>query len=139
MPVIKFDYFVRPSIENKKLIGIFSPIVPIRLSAQHKMYPDPINCFVDSGADFNLMPALIGENLGLNIKKGEKTTHIGIGNVGIIAYKHPVKIFVNGYSFRTFTNFSYDHKIPILGRYGFFDHFKKVTFNQKKFQLELEH
>jgi hypothetical protein len=139
MPVIKFDYFVRPSIENSKLVAIYSPTIPIRLSAQHKMYPDPINCFVDSGADFNLMPALIGEYLELNIRKGEKTTHIGIGNVGISAYKHPVKIFANSYSFKTFVNFSYDHKIPILGRYGFFDHFEKVIFNQKKLQLELQY
>lgn len=139
MPIVKYDYFVNPHIYNKKLVAIYSPIIPIKISINHKMYPNTVNSLLDSGADFNLMPAAIGEYVGLAIKKGKKVTHMGIGNVGIIAYAHPVKIFIQGYSFKTDIHFSYDHRIPLLGRYGFFKYFKKVVFNEKKLQVELEH
>lgn len=137
MPVIAYDYLPKPYLINKKLTAVYFPIVPIRLSAYHKMYPREIRCIVDSGANFNLLPADIGETLGLNIKKGRKREHIGIGNVGIIAYGHPVKLFVKGYSFKTEVDFSYDHKIPLLGRHGFFKFFKRVTFNEKELRLNL--
>lgn len=139
MPVIKYDYLARPHIEDNKLFAIYRAIISIRLSANHRMYPHVINCLVDSGADFNLMPADIGEYLGLTIKKGKKQVRMGIGNVGIIAYKHPAKIFVHGYDFKTHIDFSYDHKIPLLGRYSFFKYFKKIIFNEKELQLELEY
>lgn len=139
MSVISYDYIPIPHILNNKLIAIYSPIVSIRLSAHHKMYPYSIRCLLDSGADFNLLPADIGESLGLSIKRGNKIEHIGIGNVGIIAYSHPVKLFINAYSFKTEVHFSYDHRIPLLGRYGFFKYFKKIIFNEKSLKLDLEY
>ncbi len=139
MPVISYDYFPTPHLKNGKLIAIYTPVVALKLSANYKMYPYSIKCLVDSGADFNLFPADIGEKLGLKIKKGEKVEHIGIGNVGITAYAHPVKIFVKEYSFKSEIHFSYDHKIPLLGREGFFKYFKKVIFNQKDLKLDLKY
>src|SRR3989344_5090342 len=90
MPVITYDYLPTPHIINGRLIAIYTPMVPIRLSASHKMYPYIIDCLLDSGADFNLFPAVVGEKMGLRIKKGRKTEHIGIGNIGITAYVHSV-------------------------------------------------
>ncbi|MEK7517963.1 MAG: hypothetical protein AAB583_05405 [Patescibacteria group bacterium] len=116
MPVIKYDYLARPHIENSKLVVICRPIIAVRLSANYKMYPTVINCLVDSGADFNLMPADIGEYLGLNIKKGKKSLHREIGDIDIVAYIHPVTIFLQGYNFKTEIHFSYVHRIPLLGR-----------------------
>lgn len=139
MPIIKYDYIVSPHITNKKLIAIYSPIISIQLSSNHKIYPFPIDCLIDSGADFNLLPARIGESLGLSIKKGDKVTHMGIGSIGITAYSHPVKIYLGNYSFKTTVDFSYNHKIPLLGRYGFFRYFKKVTFHEKELRLELNY
>lgn len=139
MPVISYDYLPRPTIIDNSLTVIYFPIVPIKLSINHKLYPYTIRCLLDSGADFNLLPADIGASLGLKIKTGRKIEHIGIGNVGIVAYAHPVKIFVKGYSFKTEVHFSYDHKIPLLGRYGFFQYFKGITFNQNELKLDLEH
>lgn len=139
MPLINYDYLARPSLYKKKLIVIYRPIISIRMSANNKLFPNVINCVVDSGADFNLLPAWIGESIGLNIRKGEKITHMGIANVGIVAYSHPVKIYLDGYNFKTDIHFSYDHRIPILGRHGFFKFFKRVTFNEKDLRLELEH
>lgn len=64
---------------------------------------------------------------------------MGIGNIGITAYVHPVKIFIQAYNFKTDIHFSYDHRIPLLGRYGFFKYFKQVVFNERKLQVELEY
>lgn len=139
MSVISYDYLPRPYLVDKKLTAIYLPIVTVRLSASHKMYPYTIRSLVDSGAEFNLFPADIGEKLGLKIRNGNKREHIGIGNVGILAYTHQVKIFLEGYSFKTKVDFSYDHKIPLLGRYGFFQYFKKVVFNEQALRLNLEH
>jgi len=139
MPIIKYDYFPTPLVANKKLIAFYYPIVSIQLSGNHRIYFQPIKCVVDSGADFNLLPANIGEDLGFNIKKGEKVTHTGIGNITLVAYKHTVTLYLEGYKFKTDVHFSYDHKIPILGRDGFFKYFKKVTFNEKELRLELEY
>ena len=138
MPIIKFDYIPYPYLQAKnKLVAVYRPVIQITISANHKVYPNTISCLVDSGADFNLFPATIGESLGLKIKTGEKVTHMGIANVGIAAYKHPVKIYIKEYSFKTDIDFSYDHKIPILGRHGFFDHFQSIKSNEKLLRLEL--
>lgn len=139
MSVITYDYLPTPHIINDKLIAVYTPVVPVRLSANHKIYPYIIDCLLDSGADFNLLPAVVGEKMGLKIKKGRKTEHIGIGNIGITAYVHSVKLFVKNYSFKTEMHFSYDHRIPLLGRDGFFKYFKKITFDQEDLKLNLEY
>lgn len=94
---------------------------------------------IDSGADFNLFPADIADSLGITVRKGEKFEHMGIGNVGITAYSHKVKLFLDGYNFTTEAHFSYDHKIPLLGRIGFFKYFKTVTFNENDKKLQLKY
>lgn len=139
MPVLKCDYFVNPYIYNKKLVALYSPIVSIQVSANRIIYPNEVDCFLDSGSDFNLMPADIAEKMKINVKKGERITHMGIGNVGIIAYSHPVNLHLERYKIRTNVHFSSDHKIPLLGRHGFFKYFKRVIFNEKGLQLELEY
>lgn len=137
MSVASYDYFPRPYLVKGKLHAIYVPLIDIRLSINHKIYPHGIRCLLDSGADFNLFPADIGEKLGVKIKKGTKREHMGIGNVGIVAYTCPVKLFVGNYNFNTEADFSYDHKIPILGRNGFFKYFKTVTFNEDALQVDL--
>jgi hypothetical protein len=139
MPLINFDFILYPYIDNKKIIGIYRPVIPVSISAKQKIYPHIVNCLVDSGADYNLFPAAIGENLGLQVKAGEKFTHTGIANVNIDAYKHKVILFIGGYKITTDVHFSYNHKIPLLGRDGFFKFFKTVTFNEEKLQLKLKY
>ncbi|QQG40829.1 MAG: hypothetical protein HYV37_00710 [Candidatus Levyibacteriota bacterium] len=138
MPTLNFEYLPRPYIDNNdKFHEIYKSIIPIRLSSHHRLYPHTIECLLDSGADFNLLPAHIGEKLQIKINKGLPTTHMGIGNVGITAYQHKVKMFIGTYSFETTVDFSFDHRIPILGTYGFFRFFKTIIFNQKELQTEL--
>lgn len=139
MPIIKYEYFLTPRIINKKLIATYDPIIPILLGANHKIYHSTINCFVDSGAVYNLMPASIGESLGLNIKKGEKHIHMGIGDIGIVAYSHLVILYLQSYKIKTDVHFSFDHKIPLLGRTGIFKYFKTVTFNEKELHIQFKY
>lgn len=139
MSVIKFDYIAHPYFEDGKLDAIYRPMISIKLGANHKIFAHDIKCLLDSGADFNLLPADVGLSLGLNIKKGKKVTHIGIGDVGIAAYRHSVKIYLGGYNFNTSVDFSYDHKIPLLGRYGFFKYFKSVKFDEIDLRSILEY
>ncbi len=139
MSKILYDYFVTPFISNKELVAIYYSILPIRLSSKYKIYHNSIRCIVDSGSDFNLFPAEIGEVVGISIKNGEKAAHKGIGDFKITAYRHTVTIYLEDYKFHTEVNFSYEHKVPILGRYGFFDRFKKIVFNESKLLLELHY
>lgn len=139
MPVIEIDYLIRPQIVKKKLTAIYYPSVSIRMSTQHRIYPFIIDCLLDSGADYNLFPADYAKKLGIVVENGLKTEHMGIGNVGIIAYSHPVKLFLDSYSFKTEAHFSFDQKIPLLGRNGFFNYFKTISFNEKKKNLLLEY
>lgn len=139
MPLITFDFTPYPYVSNKNLVAVYRPVIQVSLSAKSKIYPNTVSCLVDSGADFNLFPAEIGEYLNLQIKNGEKVTHTGIANVGINAYIHKVNLFVGGYKISTEVHFSYDHKIPLLGRDGFFKFFKTVTFNEEKLLLKLKY
>lgn len=40
--------------------------------------------------------------------------------------------------FQTFADFSYHQNVPLLGRCGFFDHFKKVIFDEEKEVMRFE-
>jgi hypothetical protein len=139
MSLMSFDYLPRPYLDGKKLKAIYQPIVMLRIGANHKIYPNDIECLVDSGADYNLFPADIGELLGINITKGKVREHIGIANIGIKTYTHPVNLYIRGKKLITEVDFSYDHLIPLVGREGFFRHFKQLIFNQKELRLDLEY
>jgi hypothetical protein len=139
MPVIKRDYTAFPYLDKGKYVKIHRPYVPIRLSNKRRILPYLIDCLVDSGADHNLLPAYLGEQLGIHVSQGEKLEHVGIGDMGITAYIHRVRMYVDTYGFETEVHFSYQQKIPLLGRYSFFRFFQSVTFNEQALQLELSY
>ena len=142
MSIIRFDYEARPIWvdKDKKIIdALYAPIVQIRIAAHHKMYPRILECLVDSGSDYNLLPADIADLLGIKLKKGEEVEHIGIGDIAITAYRHRAKLFIQRHSFETDIDFSRANKFQILGRYAFFRFFKKVIFDEVKKRVELEY
>lgn len=133
MPVLKYDYtpLFRLDPVSKEYFAVFVPFVPIRLSMNHRISQSIINCLFDTGADISLFPATMCTSLGVNIKKGNLTEHIGIGSVSVLAYRHKVKIFVEGYSFNTFSDFSEQQNVPLLGRITFAEHFKRICLHGK--------
>lgn len=138
----RFNYQPRLYIDpvTGKSITIYLPLIPIRLSYKHNLGKVAVDCLIDSGADINLFPADWGESVEINIKKGAKQIINGIGAIGVESYVHDIKVYLGTeISFITKANFSYSQEIPLLGRTGFFNHFKRVSFFENDRILELEH
>lgn len=141
MRIIKFNYFPRVFVNPKteKVEYLHTPLIDIRLCYKHRLNKNLVRCLLDSGADRNLFPAEWGESIGINIKKGEKITHFGIGQGNVVAYRHKVKMYVGVYHFETSADFSYQQSIPLLGREDFFKYFKQITFLEKEKVVELKY
>lgn len=141
MSLVKFDYTPEVFFNEKtrKVEYIYRPLIPIRLAHKHHFGKFPVNCLLDSGADKNLFPAQWGETVGIKIKSGKEITHYGIGNKEIGCFRHKVTLFVGTYKFETEADFSFEQSFPLLGRDGFFKHFKKIAFNENGHLIELEY
>lgn len=138
---IRFFYLpdpIRNPLTHEQIGKVYRPKIPIRLSFGHTVARFLIDCLVDSGSDINLFPAGWGEAIGINIKKGKLHPIYGIGGIQIDSYIHKVKLYIGTRSFSTNANFSYEQTTPLLGRDGFFNHFKEVHFNEKEKYVELE-
>lgn len=138
----RFKYQPRLYIDpiSGRYITIYLPLIPIRLSYKHKLGKVAVDNLIDSGADINLFPADWGESVGINIKKGKKEIVNGIGAIGVESFVHEIKIFLGSdISFLTKANFSYSQEIPLLGRNGFFTHFKRISFFENDRMVELEY
>lgn len=141
MPRFVFNYFSFPLLNPKtgRISGqIYRPFVPIKLCYKHQLSKNAFNALLDSGCDQNLFPAELGELVGIRIKKGQQKCIGGIGGIKITAYTHIVKLFLKNYDFDTVVDFSYEQQVPLLGRTGFIDCFKEVTFKGKDRVFEIE-
>lgn len=138
--ILEFTYhrYLGKDPKTNQQIEKFRPTLPIRISKGDKssFY---FQALIDSGSDRNLFPAGIAEFVGINVSKGGKREIEGIGGHVIRSYTHSVLITIwNSISFETEIDFSYDHQFPLLGRHGFFDKFKKISFREKKRTIEFK-
>ncbi|MEK7617191.1 MAG: retropepsin-like aspartic protease [Patescibacteria group bacterium] len=95
---------------------------------------------VDSGADYCMFHAKIGEMLGLDIKSGKPLTFFGTSGEPQKAYFHKVTFRVGGIEHTCEAGFSYDmEKLPygLLGQDGFFDKWI-IKFEHHKENIELK-
>jgi predicted aspartyl protease len=137
---MKFDYFKLPLPRGSDFFAksILRPIIPITILQDNNIiqYAAPI----DSGADFCIFDAEIGEYLGIDISSGARESFAGIQETGgATAFLHKVHIKVGGQDYKTSVGFSYDiakHGYGILGQKGFFDLFV-VKFDLLKETIEL--
>lgn len=132
---MKFPYVYLP-IQGKELTKGF-PIVEINLKNKDKK--QPYLCLIDSGAEYCLFDAEIGESVGLDIKRGAEIETKGVNeNAPLKSYVHPVVYELRGVEYSAEIAFTYGLSTPygILGRYGFFDYFL-VTIDEKKEEVEL--
>lgn len=85
---------------------------------------------VDSGSHFCLFHSQVGELLGLEVGKGTRDTVLGaLRSPRSEVFYHHIDMEVAGERLRILAGFSSDALQPcLLGRDGFFDHFR-VTFN----------
>ena len=118
---------------------ILKPIIPIKILKANIVLQ--YVALIDSGADFCIFDAGLGEYLGLNIKSGTEVQFGGIQSLGgAKAYIHRVTLEIGGHEFKTDIGFSYDiskNGYGILGQKGFFDLFA-VKFDLQKEDIELK-
>lgn len=140
MANLGFSYLPRPIINprTKQQEEIFTPYVPIMLSVSHGNPSPLIDALVDSGSDRNLFPMQLGQLLGINFKKINPKIIHGIGNIQIKAYTSKINIWVHNKKYATEADFSLEQQTLLLGRQGFFNLFKKVTFDERGRFLYLE-
>ena len=140
---MKFDYFKLSLKERSEFFGnfILKPIIPVDISYKGKILR--YAALIDSGADFCIFDAQIGEYLGIDICEGRQEVFGGIQERGgATAFLHNVVLNIGGWNYKTVIGFSYDiakHGFGILGQKGFFDKFiVKFDFNKKQIELKLK-
>lgn len=138
---MKFPYFKFPLATSSDFFGhsILKPIIPIGLTVGEE--PFDYAALIDSGADFCIFEAGIGEALKLDVMNGRKVNFSGIQDAGgAQAYLHEITITVGGWEYKSTVGFSYDiggDGYGILGQKGFFDIFA-VNFDYSKEEIELK-
>lgn len=138
---MKFRYFKFPLPRHSEFFGgsILKPIIPIEIAAGKKS--SRYAALIDSGADFCILDAEIGEVLGLDVRSGHLEEFGGIQEaIPAEAFLHDVMLSIGGWSYKTTVGFSYDistRGYGILGQKGFFDLFV-VTFDLPKEEIELK-
>jgi len=118
---------------------IFKPIIPIKIIKDDIVLQ--YAALIDSGADFCIFDAGLGEYLGLDVKSGAEVQFGGIQSLGgAKAYIHNITIEIGGHKFVTEIGFSYDiskNGYGILGQKGFFDK-SIVKFDLEKEEIEIK-
>jgi hypothetical protein len=140
MAGMKFGYKEFP-LSQVDVFGrkkIYRPIIPVLIEYGGKKIG--YEALLDSGADWNLFPAVLGEIIGIDIEKGKKLLFGGIGGGDFMAYFHEIALYVGGWPIKILCGFSAD--IPrksngVLGHFGFFDHFA-VRLETSKQEVELK-
>ena len=105
---------------------MFRPIIPIQLAwGDRELNANYYRALVDSGADWCLFHAEIGELLGIPIRDGERRSFVGIEGVENFAYFHWIRLIFGGMSNEIKAGFveHFRFRYGILGQGGFFDHF----------------
>lgn len=128
---MKFKY-------KKYGLDILRPVIPIEISYKGRSVNYEV--LVDSGTDFCIFDAQIGELLGINIKSGEKREVWGITGVSEYYYVHQINIKVGDWPYTIKAGF-----LPsiarmgygVVGQNGLFDIFI-VKFDLIKEEVELK-
>lgn len=98
----------------------------------------PFIALIDSGSDRNLFPSTLGEIMEMKIKSGKIRPIMGIGGKIIFAYMHEIKLYLGSECFVTRADFTYEQEVPLLGRDGFFNYFRRISLFEKEMKIELE-
>ena len=117
---------------SNQMRAIYYPWVPVRIHKDGLTTPRML-LLVDSGADFCVLTSEIGAALGIaDIQAGEPCQLRGLGRATVNSWLHDVEVEFKGQTFAARFAFT-SEALPIpgmLGRRGFFDHFKSVSFDE---------
>lgn len=89
---MQFPYKKFKLVDGTELL---KPIIPIGLLLNEKLIR--YEALIDSGADFNIFNAEIGELLGLNIRSGKKVKFSGIAGEPFEVYLNDINLEVGGW------------------------------------------
>ena len=136
MPEIRIPYYCRrvpvaPGVTQTR--AVYYPWVPVRVHRDQHATPRML-LLVDSGADFCVLRSDIGAALGItSIQSGEPCQLRGLGRATVNSWFHDAAIEFEERTFPSrFAVTSEPLPIPgMLGRQGFFDQFKSVSFDEK--------
>jgi hypothetical protein len=137
----KLDYRkfpAQPTEPFPRRTSVSRPVVPIALinGSQRVRYL----ALIDSGADYCIFHAEIGEQIGLEIESGKRLSFFGSSGQEQSAFFHEIKLEIGGHEVTCFAGFSHElQSLPygILGQVGFFDSFK-ITFDYEREKIELQ-
>jgi hypothetical protein len=119
--------------------NVFRPVIPVTIEYGGKKVA--YEALLDSGADWNLFPSIMGEIIGIDIAKGKREPFGGIGGGGFTAYFHDVTLYIGGWPIKVSCGFSPDippqQSYGVLGHFGFFDRFIVRMDNSKK-EIEIK-
>ena len=92
---MKFSYLKFPKPERFDLFGksLLRPVIPIRVGTQkHFLHYEAL---IDSGADFCIFDAEVGEAIGIDVRNGEEARFGGVqGLMSSKAYIHEVILMI---------------------------------------------
>lgn len=117
----KFPIDPANSPSSKKTYAI-RPVIPIQLDTPKGKIE--YLALIDSGADYCLFHASIGELMGIKIKSGKTLTFRGTSGAIQKAYFHRITFKISNENCTTIVGFSYDLEklaFGLLGQDGFFD------------------
>ena len=117
-----FKYLEFPLKTKSNVLGksILRPIIPIKISFNG--ITAKYAALIDSGADFCIFDAEIGEYLGINVQSGLKEVFGGVQEgSGSTAFFHEITLNISGHEAKTQVGFSYNiakHGYGLLGQKG---------------------
>ena len=137
----KLDYRkfpAQPTEPFPRRTSVSRPVIPIAMINGSQRVRNL--ALIDSGADYCIFHAALGEQIGLQIESGKRLAFYGTGGQEQSAFFHDIKLEVGGHEISCFAGFSRElESLPygILGQIGFFDKFK-ITFDYEKDKIELQ-
>jgi hypothetical protein len=113
------------------------PVIPIRI--RYKTAHLAYETLVDSGADYSIFHAEIGETVGIKVRTGARISFSGVSGHTQTGFRHPVELELAGRAFSSDIVFAYGLGMPygILGQAELFKRFI-VVFDRESGWLDLK-
>lgn len=137
--MLEFDYLVLPA--GASIASGFHtnlPIIPLKVYSEEANTYLSYGGIVDSGAEYCMFDAQIGEAMGLVIEEGQEVTLKGPDGSAFKAYLHDVVYQVGDHQRSASIAFTYNMApgTGILGREGFFNFFiVEIDHRNKKVRI----
>lgn len=133
----KYRHDPNPAFPSAKWIS--RPVIPLELVNKDGR-PFRYDVLIDSGADYNIFHAEVGESLGLDVPSGKPLEFFGVTGDKQKAFFHKIEVGVGGHPHKIYCGFARGFKNLPYGLLGQDDFFKiySVRFTLQKKLIELK-